>query len=105
LLVTEQYGSMVRLSSVLTDAPLATAGPVDESRCGGCTACAAACPAGAVSGKPWRAGLAREDFFDAAKCRRTARERAARGFGGAATVCGKCIEACPWTRRHLEGRA
>jgi epoxyqueuosine reductase QueG len=99
LLVTEQYGSMVRLSSILTDAPLKTAEPVNESRCGACLACTGACPAGAVSGRLWRPGLAREEFFDAMKCHPVARERSKRGFGGEATICGKCIEVCPHTRK------
>ncbi len=103
LFVTREYGSMIRLSSILTDAPLAVAGPVDESRCGDCTACTEACPAGAISGRPWAVGMARDDFFDAAACRRVARERARRGFGVEITICGKCIEVCPWTRRYLNG--
>jgi epoxyqueuosine reductase QueG len=103
LLVTERYGSMIRLSSILTDAPLDVAEPVNESKCGGCTSCTDACPAGAVSGKLWRVGMEREEFFDAVKCRVTARERAALGFGGGATVCGKCIEVCPYTRKRMSG--
>lgn len=102
LLVTEQYGSMVRLSSILTDAPLETAVPINESKCGSCTVCTNACPAGAVSGKPWHAELKRKGFFDPVKCRETAKERAKLGFGSDATICGKCIEVCPYTRRYLE---
>ncbi|MDR3354021.1 MAG: 4Fe-4S dicluster domain-containing protein [Synergistaceae bacterium] len=101
LLVTAQYGSMIRLSSILTDAPLDCAEPVDESKCGGCGACVSTCPADAVSGELWRVGVEREVFFDAVKCRKTARERATLGFGGSVTICGKCIEVCPYTRRHL----
>jgi epoxyqueuosine reductase QueG len=101
LLVTEKYGSAIRLSSILTDAPLDTVPPVNQSRCGDCLTCAEACPAGAVSGKPWAAGLYRDEFFDPVKCPRTARERARRGFGGDVTICGKCIEVCPHTRRYI----
>jgi epoxyqueuosine reductase QueG len=101
LLVTERYGSMVRLSSILTDAPLVTMKPVNESKCGACNACTTACPANAVSGKLWHPGIEREEFFDAVKCRHVARERAMRGFGGSATICGKCIEICPHTRKFL----
>lgn len=103
LLVTEQYGSMVRLSSILTDAPLKTAEPINRSKCGGCMVCTDACPAGAVSGREWALGVYRDEFFDPVKCRRTARERSKRGFGGEITLCGKCIEVCPYTKRYLEG--
>lgn len=103
LLVTERHGSMIRLSSILTDAPLEAAVPINESKCGNCAVCTDACPAGAVSGKLWRVGLEREEFFDAVKCRETARERSKLGFGGNATICGKCIETCPYTRRYSEG--
>jgi epoxyqueuosine reductase QueG len=101
LLVTARYGSMIRLSSILTNAPFDGSEPIDESKCGGCGACVFACPAGAVSGELWRAGVEREVFFDAVKCRKTAKERAALGFGGNATICGKCIEVCPYTRSYL----
>lgn len=99
LLVTEDRGPMLRLSSILTDAPLVTAQPIDKSRCGDCVACGDACPGGAVSGKLWEKGMLREAFFDAAKCRAAARERSKRGFGGDASICGKCIEVCPYARR------
>ena len=100
LLVTDRFGSAVRLSSILTDAPLETALPINASKCGDCMACTDACPGRAVSGKPWEAGLYRDDFFDPVKCRKTARERAKQGFGGEITICGKCIEVCPYTRRN-----
>ena len=101
MLVTEEYGSMVRLSSILTDAPIDCAVPVDKSRCGECTVCVEACPAKAVSGKLWHAGLAREEFFDAIACEKTAKERSRLGFGGTETICGKCIEVCPYTKSYL----
>ena len=99
LLITPEYGAMVRLSSILTDAPLPTAVPVNQSRCGDCTICTKACPGGAISGKEWTPGLPRDEFFNAEACRKTAQARAAKGFGGGETICGKCIEVCPYTRR------
>jgi len=102
LLVTEEYGSAIRLSSILTDAPFEKAKPVNKSLCGNCMMCKEACPGDAVSGKPWEAGLDRDEFFDSEKCRKTARERAKSGFGGDMTICGKCIEICPHTRRYTE---
>ena len=102
LLVTPLYGSMVRISSILTDAPLRCAKPVDTSQCSACMECAQACPGGAVSGKAWSADTPRETFYDAIKCRRTARARALQGFGVEISQCGKCIEACPYTKRYLD---
>ncbi len=101
LLVTEQYGSMVRLSSILTDAPLTTAEPVNQSRCGSCTACRDACPAKAIHGTTWKPELERNALFDYQQCSKTAQERAMQGFGQRTSLCGKCIEVCPYTRRHI----
>lgn len=101
LLVTEKYGSMVRLSSIVTDAPLKTAKPIVGSKCGGCKACVRACPAGAVVGVNWRVGMERNQIFDAAKCRQTARERSMQALHAEITLCGRCIEACPYTKRYL----
>ncbi|MCL2628311.1 MAG: epoxyqueuosine reductase [Oscillospiraceae bacterium] len=96
LLVTKEYGSAIRISSILTDAPLHTAQPVNASLCGDCLLCTKHCPAGAVSGKLWDISVYRDEFFDPVKCRKTARERAKIGFGGEdITICGKCIEVCP----------
>lgn len=102
LLVTEQYGSMIRLTSVLTNAPLSAARPINHSQCGDCMACTNACPAKAVSGKKWEVALDREAFFNAPACRDTAHERSMRGFGGDHALCGKCIEICPYTQKYIK---
>jgi epoxyqueuosine reductase QueG len=102
LLVTEQFGSAIRISSVLTNAPLETASPVQESRCGNCTKCRDGCPGRAVSGKNWRVELERADFFNAFSCRKAARERAAK-TGINDTSCGLCILNCPWTQKYING--
>ncbi|MCI9452892.1 MAG: epoxyqueuosine reductase [Dorea sp.] len=101
LLVTERYGSMVRISSILTDAPLTAAKPINQSNCGGCTACRDACPAQAIYGKLWDISVPREELFDIRKCRPTARLRSEKGFGKCEELCGRCIEICPYTRKYL----
>jgi epoxyqueuosine reductase QueG len=101
LLVTPQYGSALRLTTVLTDAPLPEGVPEDVSRCGACRACVDACPGGAPSGAEWRVGMPRESFFDAHLCRKTARATAMACAGIADSVCGICIAACPYTQAYL----
>jgi len=100
LLVTDRFGPAVRLTTVLTDAPLPVGEPVDASRCGECTKCVEVCPAGAPSGREWEAGMEREAFFDAHACCDTAgTAAAARGIHE--VICGMCIAACPWTQAHI----
>jgi epoxyqueuosine reductase len=100
LLITKPFGSAVRFTTVLTDAPLETGAPLDESQCGTCTACVEACPAKAPSGKNWGLGIYRDEFFDARACCRKATEFC-KAAGIDSTICGICIEACPWTRKYI----
>jgi len=99
LLVTEPYGSAVRLITVLTDAPFETATPVEASRCGTCRICVDSCPGGAPRGEEWRSGLDRDDLLDVHACYAAARDLAGRAGITATTICGICIARCPWTKR------
>ena len=101
LLVTEKYGSAVRISSILTNAPLETASPINKSLCGECFICTNACPAKAATGCLWEVGIHRDEFFDVTKCRKIAKERAKQGIGEEITLCGKCIEVCPYTQQYI----
>jgi epoxyqueuosine reductase len=100
LLITPDFGAAIRLATVLTDAPLVCDEPIDESRCGTCRACVEACPAGAVTGEVWHAGIARQEILDVDACKRTASSLAtAQGID--VIICGVCVNACPWTRKYL----
>ena len=100
LLITKGYGSAVRLASVLTDAELETPRPVDVSSCGDCHQCVEHCPAQAIAGVNWQAGAAREQIYNPAACFKTAKTLSgAQGIKG--TICGVCINVCPWTQRYL----
>jgi epoxyqueuosine reductase QueG len=101
LLVTKEYGSAIRLTTVLTDAQLETAIPTDHSLCGDCVICVNLCPGNAPTGKNWNVKLYRDSFFDFSACRRAARESAAK-IGIDDTVCGICISVCPWTLKYIE---
>jgi Uncharacterized Fe-S protein len=102
LFVTKEYGSAIRLTSVLTDAPLETGEPVTESACGNCQICTEACPAKAISGRLWSPDLDREAFFSAETCKKKARELSAKLIHEKITICGKCIEACPYTQGYIK---
>lgn len=103
LLVTEEFGSAIRISTVLTDASLETGIPIIKSKCGDCIKCKKECPAGAVSGENWDVNKDRDDFYNAFDCRKIARERSYKA-GIVESLCGLCILKCPWTERYLRGR-
>jgi len=80
LLVTEEFGSAVRITSVLTDAPLGAAKPITNSLCGNCDSCVRNCPAEALSGELWYSGKPREEFYDFAACRKKSGGKKLAGF-------------------------
>ncbi len=102
LLVTERYGSAVRLSSLLTSAPLPADQPIDESRCGGCSVCAQKCPAGALLGTLWHVGTRREEILQKEKCKETQIRRMKEATGIETDLCGLCFAVCPYTQRYLQ---
>lgn len=102
LFTTKDYGSALRLSSVLTDAPLDLGKPITKARCGKCMECKNACPGGAISGKEWNHMLKRNDFYDDKKCEKYALKVSEENLGKADTVCGKCIYACPHTQKYIK---
>jgi epoxyqueuosine reductase QueG len=95
LLYTKEFGSKVRLATVLTDMPLACDKEQVPFSCGECRECVKACPAGAISGKEWTEEGVRADFFDAEKCSKYMKNFKDIGRG---SVCGLCIKACPKNR-------
>jgi epoxyqueuosine reductase len=102
LLVTEEYGSAIRLTTVLTDAELETAIPVDHSHCGDCVICVDFCPGNAPSGRNWNVNVYRDSYFDAFACARAARQCAMTKIGVDDTICGICMSVCPWTIKYLK---
>jgi len=99
LLITPQYGSRVRLVTVLTDAPLIIDGPV-KNHCGKCMMCRDACPVGAIKGvntanhyKTRHEAL----YFD--KCAAKLSNEFARLPEISAPICGICIKVCPFGRK------
>ena len=101
LFTTPEYGSALRLSSVLTNAPLDFGKPILKSKCGKCEECKNACFGGAISGLNWNYKLKRNDFYDDKKCEKYALKVSEENLGKADTVCGKCIFACPHTQKYI----
>ena len=102
LLVTPAYGSAVRLSSLGTNAPLPVAEPISESRCGKCEQCVKLCPAHALTGTLWTAGMPRETLFRRIECYETQRFLMREHTGIETDLCGRCFAVCPHTLRYLK---
>lgn len=103
LLVTPEFGSMVRLTSVLTDAVLNVGTPINKSSCGECNRCLINCPAEAVKGINWDYKKERDDYYNAIDCRKEARRRS--GLAGInQSLCGLCILSCPYTQKYIESK-
>lgn len=99
-LITTDFGAVLRLTSVLTDAPLACGSPVTDSRCGSCRECQDVCPARAISGRSWNSESDRDEFFNAFGCRHMERELS-RAADIPAELCGICRMVCPYTRQYI----
>jgi epoxyqueuosine reductase QueG len=92
LLITPEYGPRIRLTTVLTDAPLRTGSPVTESLCKKCQSCIEACPVEAIHGELWTIKSERSNLLDVDRCaKRIDQGKSELG----APVCGVCIRACP----------
>ena len=95
LFISKEYGSKVRLATILTDMELKSDMPIIENGCGECNLCVKTCPAGAISGIPYSENLLRDDFFSAEKCSNHMKTYKDIGRG---SVCGLCIKVCPHNR-------
>ncbi|MCD6318574.1 hypothetical protein J7M02_05855 [Candidatus Aerophobetes bacterium] len=85
LLVNPQFGSRIRLVSILTNLPLRVDKRMERD-CGNCFRCVEACPAGAIKER-------REDF-DWLACFEKLRWFRKK-YNIAHYICGICIKACP----------
>ncbi len=96
LLVSERFGPRLRLAGVLANYPFERPGiPITESRCGSCAICVEACPAQAASGRLWNTEVGRDDFYNAAKCRKMCRKRTWESLRKEISLCGVCVSVCP----------
>lgn len=88
LLVNEQFGSHIRLVTILTDLPL----KIDSqslNNCGSCYNCLSVCPAGAIR--------ERQEDFDHLRCYEQLRTFA-KTLHFSHNICGVCVKACRGTK-------
>jgi epoxyqueuosine reductase len=88
LLVNEEFGSRIRLVTILTDLPLVINAPSSKD-CGSCQDCLTFCPAGAIK--------QRQEDFDHLQCYEQLRTFA-KTLHFSHNICGVCVKACKGKR-------
>ncbi len=97
LLITPEYGSRVRLATVLTEAPLEADAPV-KNRCGQCSLCREACPVEAIKGVNTEDHYRdRDEALYFSRCVDQTMNNFAKLPGIESPICGICIKACPFS--------
>ena len=96
LLITPEYGSKIRLATVLTDMPLIAEKPLIIGGCGSCEICKNACPAHAITGCNYDYGAPRATILNAQLCSEHMKTYNDIGRGA---VCGICMSVCPHNHR------
>ena len=100
LVVNPDAGPRLRLVTVLTDAELDADTPL-KNRCGTCSECMDACPAGAIRGIGTDSHYrSREEALDFQKCVTQLRDTFNDLPNVTGLICGVCISVCPWGRSH-----
>ena len=90
LFVNEQFGSRIRLVTILTDLPLVTDSHF-LGNCGSCRACLKVCPVGAI--------LERQEDFDHLRCYEQLR-LFTKTLHFSHNICGVCVKACRGRRSN-----
>lgn len=97
LLISSKYGSFQALGGIITDADLSELYPMEENRCGSCTACADSCPAKAIESYGLDRNKCLSNLLEGDEMPAAVSEMQDNYF----FECDICQEACPWNRRHL----
>lgn len=90
-LICKEFGSSMRIATVLTDLPLAHDQPVDiavDDLCLGCRRCTLDCPVDAIADHKQMVRGEEKWYVDFDKCA---------PYFTHTVGCGICIEVCPWT--------
>lgn len=90
-LICREFGSSMRIATVLTDLPLAHDAPVDiavDDLCLGCRRCSLDCPVDAIADHKQMVRGEEKWYVDFDRCA---------PYFTHTVGCGICIEVCPWT--------
>ena len=101
LLINPEHGPRLSLATVLTDAPLKTDGPIEESRCGKCRLCVEHCPSEAITGKEWSRKKPYIELVKLQNCK--SHKEDSKEIDGKPN-CGLCINICPYGRKNFKRR-
>lgn len=93
LLITKEFGSKIRLCTVLTNMPLKAEKEIITEDCGNCEICKNACPANAIFGTNFDETKGRGSVLDPKLCSNFMKN--AYMHIGRGSVCGLCIKNCP----------
>ncbi|MCL2773868.1 MAG: epoxyqueuosine reductase [Oscillospiraceae bacterium] len=105
LLITPQFGSALRLTSVLTDAPVPEINKSEYScLCGNCTVCVDICPGRAIKNVTWDINKDRDDLINYDACE-TAVKKRGEPINKQNGTCGLCMAMCPHTKKYLNENA
>lgn len=96
LLINPTYGSRIRWTTVLTDAPFEENKEIIESKCGSCDKCVKACPSQAILGRNYFEHEPRELRFEVSKCEEYFEKLKELDK---LEVCGMCVSACPHSKK------
>jgi len=96
LLISPKYGPRLSLATVLTDAPLVSDTPTENSQCHDCNLCMTYCPSQAITGREWSRSIPFVELVRLTACR-THKETKRSTVGK--PNCGLCINICPYGRR------
>jgi epoxyqueuosine reductase QueG len=91
LLVNEQFGSRIRLVTILTEIPLMVSSPSVRD-CGSCLRCLSVCPAGAIK--------ERQEDFNHLGCYEQLRTFA-KTLHFSHNICGVCVKACRGNQNRI----
>jgi epoxyqueuosine reductase len=101
VLINDQCGSAIRLTSILTNMPFDTNSSIIDTRCEDCMICFNACPAKAITGINWKIGIDRDELVDPKKCKLKVIERGKK-YNLTEGTCGICIAVCPYTQKYIK---